>query len=304
MFLKALVDLIPILFLVLGSALLFLYFRKRSSLLIFSSLIVLFLGSILVYSVLIAPFILKTHRVSLNFPLLPEKLSYRIAFFSDLHCGPLKGERWLKKVVDKVNKEKPDLVLIGGDFVLKAQKSSLMALLEPLKDLKAREGVFAVLGNHDYGIPGEDLSSPLKEVLESLSVTLLQNINLELENFNLVGVDEVWERKFDLKKAFSTVNPQKPVIGLCHNPDLFLSSFSQEEERSFKADLWLLGHTHNGQLRLPFLGPLFESTATGMEWGFYQTPLGKAFITQGVGESGARVRLFTFPEVLIIDLKN
>ncbi|MCR4428000.1 MAG: metallophosphoesterase [Caldiserica bacterium] len=292
---------LPIFFLLLGGFLFFFYFKKGPLLLVFS-LILLFLGSIMFFSVFISPFLLKVYRVSYDLSSIIQKQSYRIAFFSDFHCGALKGKSWVKRVVETVNQEKPDLVLIGGDFVLKAEASALKDLFSPLKDLKARDGVFAVLGNHDFGIPGEDLSLPLKEVLEELNITLLQNECVELENFNLVGLDEVWAGKSDLERAFLKVNPEKPVIGLCHNPDLFLYPASTKDRSSFRADLWLLGHTHNGQLRLPIIGPVVQSTGTGMEWGFYNTPLGKAFVSQGVGESGARVRLFTRPEVVIIDL--
>lgn len=296
-------ELSPIFLIITGGVFLALYLGKRPLWLIIISVLFLALGFLLIYAIHIAPQALKANGVTFSLSTTIEKPSYRIALFSDLHVGALKGRRWAERVVETINKENPDLILIGGDFVFQADPQKLKDYLGPLKELKAREGVYAVLGNHDYGVPGEDVSSELELVLAELGISLLHNQSVELQNFTLVGVDEVWAGKSNLENAFLKVKNNKPVISLCHNPDIFLSPSNSEGVGAFHADLWLLGHTHNGQVRLPLLGPVFLPTETGMEWGFYDTPYGPAFITQGVGESGAKIRFLTAPEVVILDLK-
>ncbi len=296
-------ELSPFFLFITGSVFLAFYLAKRPPWLIILSFFFLVFGLLLIYAINVAPQILKLNRVSFQLGSAIKGPLYRVAFFSDLHAGALKGQRWVKKIVETVNRENPDLILIGGDFVFKADPRKLMLYLEPLKELKSKEGIYAVLGNHDYGVPGENVSRELEEVLNALGISVLHNQNVALKNFTLVGIDEVWAGKSDLNGAFQGVKDDNPVIALCHNPDIFLSSSYSDGNCTASADLWLLGHTHKGQVRLPFLGPFFLPTETRMEWGFYNTPYGQAFITQGAGESGAKIRFLTTPEVVILDLR-
>jgi len=302
MFLRVCFELSPFFLVVLGIAFIVPYFTKRNVGLIILSVIFLTFGLLLLYAIHIAPQILKVNRVAFPLSSRREASRYRVVLFSDLHIGVLKGRGWVEKVVKIVSKGEPDLILIGGDFVLKADPQKLKSYLEPLRGLKAKEGVYAVLGNHDYGVPGEDVSSELEWALRELGISVLHNQSVELENFTLVGIDEVWAGKADSERAFREVKGDNPVIALCHNPDIFLALENNQGPNHPSADLWLLGHTHNGQVRLPFIGPLFLPTETKMEYGFYDTPFGKAFITQGAGESGLKMRFLTRPEIVILDL--
>lgn len=296
-------ELLPFFLIIMGGVFLGLYSGEGALWQVIISALFLAWGCLLIYAIHIVPQGLKLNRVNFRFKTSFKNLAYRIAFFSDLHAGALKGGGWVKRVVETINRENPDLILIGGDFVFRADPQKLKNYLGPLKELKAREGIFAVLGNHDYGVPGEDISSELEIVLDELEISVLHNQSQELQNFTLVGIDEVWAGKANLEKAFLKLKNDKPLISLCHNPDIFLSSSKAKAEDAFHADLWLLGHTHNGQVRLPLLGYVFLPTKTGMEWGFYNTPYGLAFITQGVGESGAKIRFLTSPEVVILELE-
>jgi len=302
MILQLCFEISPICLCITGGAFFFFYLKKGPPWLIMISLLFLALGFLLIYAIYIVPKRLKVYEVSFRLNASSESPSYRIVLFSDLHLGALKGRRWAKRVTETTNKADPDLILIGGDFVFQADPQKLKSYLEPLKALKAREGVYAVLGNHDYGVPGEDLSSQLEVALAELGILVLHNQSVELQKFVLVGVDEVWAGKSSLKKAFLQVKQGKPVISLCHNPDIFLNPSNSEGINAFHAGLWLLGHTHNGQVRLPLLGPVFLPTKTGMEWGFYDTPYGPAFVTQGAGESGAKIRFLTSPEVVVLKI--
>ena len=129
----------------------------------------------------------------------------RIVFFSDLHLGLYKRQAWAQRVVDLVNAQSPDLVLIGGDLVGQTNCCDISELLAPLGGLHAPLGVFAVLGNHDHGLPGPDHSGDLAELLPRLGVRLLCNECVQLQDdLRLVGVEEIWTDHDDLPGAMES----------------------------------------------------------------------------------------------------
>ncbi|MGB9553881.1 MAG: metallophosphoesterase, partial [bacterium] len=144
-------ELLPFFLIVTGGVFLGLYLGKGPLWQIIISALFLAWGFLLIYAIHIAPQVLKLNRIHFHFKAAFKNPPCRIALFSDLHAGALKGTRWVKRVVETINRENPDLILIGGDFVFRADPRKLKNYLGPLKELKAREGVYAVLGNHDYG---------------------------------------------------------------------------------------------------------------------------------------------------------
>ncbi|MBI5369771.1 metallophosphoesterase [Candidatus Uhrbacteria bacterium] len=216
---------------------------------------------------------------------------------SDLHLGPFKKADWAARVVKQIQTLKPDVIFLLGDFVVSSPQDAKE--LKPLADLSAPYGVYAVTGNHEYR------AKAAPEVIEGLAaagIRVLQNENIKLEvngkSVVLAGVSDIWFEG-DLKKTLQDVPAEQDVILLAHNPDVVLSPASH------LADVILAGHTHGGQIRLPFLGPIAaEPTQLGRGYdkGWFTYEGVKLFITSGVGESGTRARLFIPPEIVSLDI--
>jgi len=239
--------------------------------------------------------------------------SLKIVVISDLHIGRYKDFSWTRKIVDRVNTLQPDIILLDGDYIF--DYSTNVEMLDALTDLHAPEGVFAVTGNHDYdGNRNQDVILKLKElgitVLENEQV-LLRPADKNLPRLVLVGVSDIWFEG-DISLALAGVSEEDQVILLVHNPDAAL------DKAAGLADLIISGHTHGGQIRLPFIGPigpipthlgqeydrgLFSSSRRGAKFG---TPNSnqQLFITSGLGETGARARLFNPPEIALLFLER
>lgn len=261
------------------------------------------------YGSFIEPELISITRASLAFP---TQRPLRIVVISDLHMGPYKGSRYLTRVVRKINALLPDIVLIAGDLVLTEEvEEDILPSLRPLSELRTSIGTYAVLGNHDHGIyrrahytPHPDDRSELLEIeLLANRVTVLRNepifIRLSDTIIAITGIEDALSGNADIVQTFSSIPTGMPVILVSHNPDVILDPVSA------KATLIVSGHTHAGQIRLPWYGPLATlPTRLGRKYDQGLFPLdsgGTLAITRGIGESGPRARLFAPPEILVID---
>ncbi len=255
-------------------------------------------------------YFLQVRRVPISLVPAGEapKGTISIALVSDLHLGRLKGREWLAHLVQVVNREKPDLILLAGDFVYKADPERLGHTLWPIKDLQARRGVYAVFGNHDYGVPhGEDQSSLLARLLPQYGVDVLYNEAVQLEEgLYLLGLDDLWTERSNWAKASANLPLESQWIICAHNPDTVVMMNPEgplEEGVPFPANrrrspLWLCGHTHGGQVIPPWLRRISHL----FDRGLYQEQGGKVFVTQGAGEVGASLRLTSQSEVALLEV--
>ncbi|MCX5970725.1 MAG: metallophosphoesterase [Coprothermobacterota bacterium] len=233
----------------------------------------------------------------------------RVAFCSDLHLGLYKGREWTERLVQILQQEDPDLILWGGDFVYRASPEQLAEDLHPLSQLHPRLGSFAVLGNHDYGFPGIDYSAALERDLINQGVEVLHNQAVDLGGgVRLVGMDDLWAGRTDFRPIESEIESQTGLILLlAHNPDILAAPFPQGPPGQFQEStrsriLWLFGHSHAGQVWLPFIGSLALPTTLRYDRGLFQSEWGPIYVTQGAGEVGLPVRLLTVPEIVIFEL--
>ncbi len=239
-----------------------------------------------------------------------------IALVADYQVGPYKKDQFVERTVRKILKSDPDLVLIAGDQIdnnLYDQQTDETKYLKPLEELAKKIPVYAVHGNHEYGIwgPGSindksarypDNSQKTKKAMEELGVRYLVNeleeIQVQDQEFFLYGSDAWWSGNTDFS-VLENLQKETAVIGLVHNPA------ATWEASKHGIDLMLAGHTHGGQIRLPFLGPIGKVDGVIPDkWykGWYEHDSLKVFVTSGVGESGARARLFNLPEIVLLEV--
>lgn len=277
--------LLVILFLIFGG-IFFYYYKKPASkkkkLLLFLSFLILI---VLSYGSFIEPKKLVITEKNLEIKTLPKM---KIALISDLHVGPFKNEKWVEKVVKKINSlENIEVLFIAGDFIYGGEK--FVAYLKPLEQLKVPV-IFSILGNHDHH---EDepqntiLSNAVTNKLADLNIPELKNENFfwEEKGIWIFGMDDNYLQFHDFEKTFNHTDDQ-PKILLAHSPDII----DELASSSHKVDLVLFGHTHCGQVRFPSLGafPYLIPTKNGknLEKHWYQKKNTNLFITCGVGEVG------------------
>ncbi len=284
--------------------------RLRSRLLLgFLGVLGLLGFSTLLWGSFIEPRIITVTRAAVALP-YPQPL--RIAVLSDLHVGHYSSRSFIQRVVDRTNAERPDLVLLAGDYI-QFHNSSLEDL-EPLKDLQAPMGVFGILGNHEVGMyrlyhngpfVKRDREQEMTGFLRSVNVTVLRNAQVTIPTSRgpliIAGIDDLWTGHADLGAALTDIPSRTPVILITHNPDVI------RETQSLRAHLIVAGHTHGGQIRLPFWGPVPRlPTHLGQEYDqglFPVDPDTTLAITRGVGASGPRARLLAPPEILMLETR-
>lgn len=250
---------------------------------------------VLVWGSFIEPHLLRVRRFTVG----KGRKTLRIVFLSDMHVGPYKGKAWVRRVVRRTNALRPDLVLLGGDYVYDA--SSDVAPLAELSGLTAPCGIVAILGNHDFHYRKADAA---EDVLERAGVKVLRNaafrFTYEGAQYAVVGVEDDWDADTDFAKAVGGVEEGDHVIMLVHNPDL------APHAAKFRPALMLSGHVHGGQIRLPFLGPvppLPHHLGRTYDRGLFDMRGVPYLIGVGVGESGPRARLWCPPEITVVALR-
>lgn len=262
-----------------------------------------------VYARFVAPWQLQIKRIDLHTSHVPNLQSpisnpLKIVFFSDLHVGKFKGADWVQRIVDAVNAESPDVVLIGGDFVGHVKRSELPAMLAPLAQLQSRIGTFAVMGNHDYGLPDHDYSQVLHDLLAGMHIRVIHNECVTLrDDLRLLGVDEIWNERADLAVALARCEAcAERTLVLGHNPDLILGLGDKHIALKEHGAFFLFGHTHHGQIHLPFAPGLAIPVKSQFYRGMYHIPYGAMYVSAGVGEGNSPTRLNTWPEIVVFEI--
>lgn len=230
--------------------------------------------------------------------LSPEFAGYRIALVTDLHNGPAVPRWWLERAVERVTALAPDLIALGGDFVSHA-RSDLAGLQSLLAPLHAPDGVVAVLGNHDHWV-GPEL---VADVVRHAGAELLLNRHLLIgrgaARLAVAGVDDLAHGAVRVAEALAGVPDSTPVVLLSHNPDLV-----EYLPPGVRVDLMLSGHTHNGQLHWPLIGPLTVPSQFGRRYmhGLHYVGSTWLYVSAGVGSGAIPIRWGNPPELPVLRL--
>ena len=233
-------------------------------------------------------------------PDIPPKFhNLKFAFISDIHHGPYFDISRVRRMVDKVKQEKPDLILLGGDYV-HTSLSYIRPCFEELKALNAPLGVYGVLGNHDHW-EGTQLT---KAGLAAAGITQLDNdafwVVKEGERIKIGGIGDYFEDTQDIRPTIADVQETDFVILLSHNPDY------AEELKTDKIDLMLSGHTHGGQVTLFGLWAPIVPSKYGQKYrsGLIDLDETELIVSNGIGTITPPIRLCARPQIVTVILKR
>ncbi|MEW6506719.1 MAG: metallophosphoesterase [Bacteroidota bacterium] len=240
--------------------------------------------------------VVKKYNIDIN-KSAGQLKSLNIVMASDLHLGTINGKSFAYRVVDIINKQKPDVVLLAGDIIDEDIKPVLRDNVgEALLELKAKYGVYAVTGNHEY-IGGV---SDAVEYLERHNIRIIRDYYVKIDNsFYVVGREDLVSKRFagynrkPLKEIIDGIDKSLPIILMDHQP------FQLNEAQINGIDLQLSGHTHNGQL---FPMNYIVEKIYELPWGYKLIGNTHYYISCGVGGWGPPVRIGSRPEIININL--
>lgn len=268
----------------------------------------LLIGLLLVlWAFVIEPNRVVVNEVEIKLPAWPAAFAnFKIVAISDMHAGmPFINEAKLQRVVSMANQTEPDLIVLLGDFIARHSKDERLLMTpemiaDNLKGLHAKYGVYAVLGNHDWNFDGERV----RRALEGAGIHVLENdvaqIQKDGQTLWLLGVPDFWMRQpIDIRPAMEKINAPGPIIALTHNPDVFPTLPPN-------ISLTLAGHTHGGQVNIPFIGrPIVPSQyKERYAAGYIQENNRRLFVTTGIGTTGIAVRFRVPPEIAVLTINS
>ena len=220
-----------------------------------------------------------------------------IAFASDLHAGPTTDPRMFEVLHTAIEREKPDVILLGGDYV-SFNARDVGAFTNVLSRWQPRLGKYAVLGNHDLWTDDKYISERLTEAGARVLVNESATLAAPFDSVCVCGIDDPWTGDADVAQAFAKAQPIK--IFLTHSPDGLLLLNQQD------FDVGFAGHTHGGQVALPGGIPILDAggpLARKYNRGRFEVePHGPLIVGLGVGCSNLPIRLNADPELILCTL--
>ncbi len=235
----------------------------------------------------------RTHHLHIrNLPV--DFRGYRIVQISDLHLDThkvLTPDR-LDRLVQQINQLHPDLILITGDLVTNFNQTSRVGI-SCLKKLRATDGIYAVLGNHDHWASTVDVINAADEA--GIRILCNEHVVIQRRRDNLViaGLEDAWEGNPNLDLALWGAPDGDPVVVMVHEPN-YADIVAQDE----RVVLQLSGHSHGGQVRVPGLGPLaLPDQAWRYPMGLYQVQNMLLYVSRGTGSAEIPLRFNCRPEI-------
>ena len=227
--------------------------------------------------------------------------NYKIVNLTDIHLGQWISPEYLSGVVDYVNSINPDMITLTGDYVSYILEGYENALLDSFKRLKAKDGKFAVLGNHDHWADAEKI----REILKESDIIDLSNDVYSLEKngeiLNISGVDSCTVGADNIDEVLEKLPEEGASILLAHEPD-----FAKISSETKRFDLQMSGHSHGGQLVIPGVKttPFRCSYSLKYPVGAYKVKDMVQYTSKGLGTNSFWLRINCKPEITLFYLKT
>lgn len=260
-------------------------------LLIIITIFILYSRFISTKGLVVKEYSITTDKLPLNFDGL------KIVQFSDLHYGSTIFKEELKNIVTEINKQNPDIIVFTGDLVenkVVLSEKKINDIINELKKLNPKIETLAIKGNHDYD------HDYWKQITDNLDWHILDNTyeyvyKDGLEPIVFVGLDDYTAGSPNYENAFSYINETNQeiyTIVLAHEPDQVL------EFKNYSFNLVLAGHSHLGQVRLPFIGALYSPVGAKKYYDdHYKIDDAHMYINGGLGTSTIKFRFFNKPSI-------
>ena len=237
----------------------------------------------------------NTHEVSIS-GLSKNFDGMRIVMLVDIHASGLNNREFVRAIVERTNALNPDLILIPGDFA-DGQVKTRYDDVEPLKELKAKHGIYGTTGNHEYYF---DFNGWMNRFAE-LGIRMLENEHVIIESGDaeliIAGVPDQTGGNHNTELALKNVPENVPVILLDHRPE------AARENAKHNISLQLSGHTHGGQI--PGVYEFVKRANAGYVRGWYDVGSMKLFVSPGTSQwTGFQMRLFDPSEITLMILKS
>ena len=239
--------------------------------------------------------------------------SLRIGILTDIHAvEPWMSARRIGGIADQLNAQKPDVIVLLGDYVnglrtgCYTREVPVAEWIAPLQTLRAPLGVYAILGNHDWW---SHQAPDIRGAFRKTGIALLENVALKVsrgrDHFWIAGLkDQLAEPNrniWDLDATLRHITDHAPVLLLAHEPDIF-------ERVPASVTLTLSGHTHGGQIFIPFVGrPAFFSDNARYAkyvYGHFEIDGRHMIVSSGLGVSNIPIRFMVPPEIAIVTLRH
>lgn len=225
----------------------------------------------------------------------PEGL--KIVLLTDLHLGIFKGEKFFRKLLEKVIIEKPDLIILAGDLINDPTEKYLKKMFLPLKKIKIP--IMAVTGNHDAAMPGDYLSERVRLELEKVKVLTIDNKRKRFKfagkNIMISGLSDLSESKYEIDLLKENQKDDYNIL-IAHNPDM-----AYLLDKKLSIDLILSGHTHGGQIYLPPFSNWLIPCKYDFVRGWYVVKGRPVFVSSGLGEVILPMRFLLPPELVVLE---
>lgn len=240
--------------------------------------------------------------IQLAIPHLEQNFDdFKIVQISDLHLNKFMPAGRIAKTIELVNQQQVDAIAITGDFITQGQDFEPNQLILELSKLESKLGTFAVLGNHDHWGNNIDL---LIESLEQNKINLLNNqvymINRDDQKLALAGLDDPYWGDPNLSKIIAQLPDNPTAILLVHEPD-----YIEKSAKTHKFALQLSGHSHGGQIKVPFLAPLILPYGAKKYFaGLDRVENTITYTNRGIGMTGLPLRLGSRPEITVFTLHS
>lgn len=257
---------------------------------------------VVVWSFFIEPRMLRIRQVSIDIPHWhAEHKNLKFALLTDFHIGFGYMDRdRLNRIIRTTNSLKPDVVFLLGDYVnISSKNQGYLPYLTDLGNINSKYGVFAIMGNHESW----EVRDKIRYFMQISGIKLLENraekITINGKGLWIAGIEDLTTGYPDLPGVINQVKDQEnPVLLLSHNPDIF-------EKIPSRVSLTLAGHTHGGQIYVPFLLRLLTPSRFGRRFlkGHVVHNDHHIFISSGIGTTIIPARFLVPPEIIILKLE-
>jgi len=263
------------------------------------------IGSTLGYTFYIEPFWVRTKRINISVPNLPQNwIGKTFMHISDLHIGDLVPSNYLIQTLKETHAYEPDMIVITGDLTDSEILGSTWENDEAVRILKhlpsTPHGTLMIMGNHDYGVGWSDSAraDDLDKKLTDNGIHVLRNSSIEIDGLKVAGIDDIWSPNFFEYMSVKEFDFPNLHLILAHNPDVCDYDIWEDFE-----GLFLAGHTHGGQCKPPFLPPpLLPVRNKEYTKGLFELKSNRSlYINPGLGFI-QQVRFNARPEVTLITL--